>query len=385
MVISNILGAASLLLTTAAVLPQSFAQPVTEVPAFTITAGDITITDRATGYADVATMFNGEDFIINAALTWESLEVPEGSTTQTIYELEWISKIDGLEVARGVEQINLAIEQPTALEAGTASVSNSGTHTVEVTMLVASQGTESESSSERSYQSFNSGASFVPLIIILILAMTTHEVFFSLGMGVFIGACMVTGTLKDGFKTTLDTYILGALADVDHGYVYLFTLFMSGFVGILEKSGGIIGFTRWISRFATTARAGQIASFCTCLLIFFDDYANMLIAGPSMMPMYHSLGLSAEKLAFMVDGTAAPVASLTPVSSWVGFEVSLIQAEINKLNELYPEGLTIVNSGFGVFLETIAYRYYPIFQLMLIPLLIIFQRDFGPMIGKFFC
>jgi hypothetical protein len=42
-----------------------------------------------------------------------------------------------------------------------------------------------------------------------------------------VGACMVAGSLGDGFLATLDNYILLALADVGHGYVYLFTFFLS--------------------------------------------------------------------------------------------------------------------------------------------------------------
>ena len=82
-----------------------------------------------------------------------------------------------------------------------------------------------------------------------------------------------------------------------------------------------------------------------------------------------------------MDATAAPIASLTPISSWVGFEVGLIDNEIQKLAALYgEENLTIETSGLGVFLQSIKYRYYPIFMLILIPFLIYSQRDFGPML-----
>lgn len=93
-------------------------------------------------------------------------------------------------------------------------------------------------------------------------------------MGVFVGACMVSGNITDGFKTTLDTYILEALASVDHGYVYLFALFMSGMVGLIEKSGGLLGITEALKRFVKGSRSAQVAGFCCGLIIFFDDYAN---------------------------------------------------------------------------------------------------------------
>jgi Na+/H+ antiporter NhaC len=72
---------------------------------------------------------------------------------------------------------------------------------------------------------------------------------------------------------------------------------------------------------------------------------------------------------------------LTPISSWVGFEVSLIQAEIDKIAGIVgEENLTIETSGLAVFLQSIKYRYYPIFMMVLIPFLIFSKRDFGPML-----
>ena len=89
-----------------------------------------------------------------------------------------------------------------------------------------------------------------------------------------------------------------------------------------------------------------------------------------MRPLTDMCIVSREKLAFLVDATAAPIASIVPISSWVGFEISLIQAELDKILEMNPDA-KISDSGFGVFLETIKYRYYCIFMLFFIPLLIL--------------
>lgn len=127
-------------------------------------------------------------------------------------------------------------------------------------------------------------------------------------MGIFVGACIVSGNINGGFKNTVENYILNAIADVGHAYVYLFTFFLSGVVAMMEKSGGMIGFTRAISKYATTARGGQVAAFAVGCIVFFDDYANTLLVGQSMRPLMDSLFVSREKLAFFVDATAAPIA-----------------------------------------------------------------------------
>ena len=192
---------------------------------------------------------------------------------------------------------------------------------------------------------------------------------------------MVQGNLKDGFKELLNDYILNALANKEHGYVYLFTLFLSGLVGMMEKSGGMAGFTSVAQRFARTPRTGQFACLGIGIFIFFDDYANCLLAGETMRPLFDLLCISREKLAFIVDATAAPIASISPISSWVGYEVQLIQEQIDRIIEIYgAENLTIKDSGLAVFLQTIKYRYYPIFMIVLMVALLWAQRDFGPML-----
>lgn len=191
---------------------------------------------------------------------------------------------------------------------------------------------------------------------------------------------MVTGSIVAGFRQMLDVYILDALANKDHGYVFLFILFMAGLVGLLEKSGGLAGITHALRDYVKTSRSAQSASFIAGIIIFFDDYANTLVAGNSMKPLTDACTVSREKLAFIVDATAAPIASIVPISSWVGFEISLIQAELDKILEQDPTSEIANTSAFAVFMETIKYRYYCIFMLMFIPLQILAGRDFGPML-----
>ncbi len=99
----------------------------------------------------------------------------------------------------------------------------------------------------------------------------------------------------------LTIYLLQALASEDHGYVFLFILFMAGLVGIIEKSGGLSGITVTLQRFVKSTCSAQAASFCAGLIIFFDDYSNTLVAGALMRPLTDASVVSREKLAFIVD------------------------------------------------------------------------------------
>jgi len=145
----------------------------------------------------------------------------------------------------------------------------------------------------------------------------------------------------------------------------------------------MLGFTRDISKIATTPRTGMFACMSVGILIFFDDYTNVLIAGETMRPLLDILSVSREKLSFIVDATSAPIAAISPISSWVGFEVALIQDAIDiivKRNEKSSEPTLIPITGFVIFLQSVRYAYYSFFMIGFIAMLITLQRDFGPML-----
>jgi Na+/H+ antiporter family len=117
---------------------------------------------------------------------------------------------------------------------------------------------------------------------------------------------------------TLDTYILKALADEDHVYIILFDYFLAGLMGVIQRVGGANGLAKAILSFAKTRRMTMLVAFLCGFAIFFDDYANTLILGSTFRPIFDAMLISREKLAFIVDATAAPIASISPISSWIG-------------------------------------------------------------------
>jgi Na+/H+ antiporter NhaC len=108
------------------------------------------------------------------------------------------------------------------------------------------------------------------------------------------------------------------------------------------------------------------------ILVFFDDYANTLIVGSTMRPITDRLRISREKLAYIVDSTAAPIASVVPITTWIGFEVGLIAAALTELG--------VDANAFSVFVESIPYRFYPLLALVLGLTIAATGRDFGPML-----
>jgi Na+/H+ antiporter NhaC len=215
--------------------------------------------------------------------------------------------------------------------------------------------------------------SLLPPLLAIALAIASRDVVVSLLAAVFTGALLVHGPNPlTAFARTIDSYVLGALVDADHAAILIFSGLLGAMVGVIAKSGGTQGIVDRLAPHATNARRGQLATWAMGIAIFFDDYANSLIVGSTMRPLSDRLRISREKLAFIVDATAAPMVSIVPISTWIGFEIGLVQAAF--------DGLGLDRSAFNAIVASIPLRFYQIFILVLVFALALTRRDFGPML-----
>ena len=229
--------------------------------------------------------------------------------------------------------------------------------------------------------------SVLPPLVAIALALIFHEVVTSLVAGVWLGALFLSGyNPLAALFMTIDTFVRSALADPDHAAIVIFSLLLGGMVGLMSRMGGTRAIVEAVSPLATTRRRGLLATWLAGLAIFFDDYANTLIVGNTMRPLTDRLKISREKLAYIVDSTAAPVAVLVFVSTWVGFEIGLIgdglrlAASQQSGDPELAASLTAA-SPFSVYLHTIPYLFYPLLAVLFVGLTIVLRRDFGPMLA----
>ena len=229
--------------------------------------------------------------------------------------------------------------------------------------------------SNKNVQPFNSWLSLLPPLLAILLALVFKEVVISLFLGSWLGVWIVGGFSFKGVFSSLftlgDTYLLDVLKDGSHISVILFTLFIGGTVSIIYRSGGMSGVVDRISSFASSARRTQFATWLMGLVIFFDDYANTLIVGNTMRPVSDKWKISREKLAYIVDSTAAPVAAIAFITTWVGAELGYIEGALSSLD--------LDKGAYQVFLSSLKYAYYPILAIVFILILIVLKVDFGPM------
>ena len=212
----------------------------------------------------------------------------------------------------------------------------------------------------------------LPPLVAIILAFLTRQVLVALFCGVWVGACFSYSLHPvRSFLYSIDTYIVGALSDTDHAIVILFSFGLAGTIGVITYIGGIRGVVEIVSRWAKGPRSGQVATWFLGLFIFFDDYANSLIIGNTMRPFTDKVRVSREKLAFIVDSTAAPVATIGVISTWTAFQIGLISDETNIKDK--------IGDPYLFFLESIPYSFYSILTLFLVLICGLMLRDFGPM------
>lgn len=222
--------------------------------------------------------------------------------------------------------------------------------------------------------------SILPPLVAIIMAFLIKEVYSSLFIGTLVGASIIAYyqganallAVFVGILDIVDTYMIETIIDHGHASVIVFLMLIGSTVAIVSLNGGMRGLVRWLSKFAKTPRSGQLITFLMDLCIFFDDYANTLVVGSTMRPLAKKLRISKEKLSFIVDSTAAPVGALALVTTWIGAELSYIAEGIKTIG--------IDASPYSLFIESIPYRFYPIFMLCFVVIIALTGRDFGPML-----
>ena len=222
--------------------------------------------------------------------------------------------------------------------------------------------------------------SVIPPLIAILFALIFKEVFTALFIGILVGTAtmfwyqdvaLIPAIFK-GMFAIVDTYIIEAMTESGHMAIIVFSMLIGAMVNIITRNGGMKGIVNILSKYANSPRSGQFVTWLLGIAIFFDDYANTLVVGNTMRPVTDKLRISREKLAYIVDSTAAPITAIAFVTTWIGAELSYIQDGINTIG--------IDESPYGIFINSLGYAFYPIFALLFILILIRRQVDYGPML-----
>ena len=203
--------------------------------------------------------------------------------------------------------------------------------------------------------------SVVPPLVAVAMALATNRVFPSLGVAVVVGGLLHAGGGTSGglwwpltgftdAARCVGQSVWPANGDPAHLQILLLVVLMMAMVSVTLVGGGLHGVAHWLARYARSPQSTQFVTVLMGLVVFFDDYANTMIVGPTMRPLSDRQRVSREKLAFIVDATAAPVAGLALVSTWIGYEVGLLGKTADSLG--------LVKDGYAMFLDAVGFRFY---------------------------
>ena len=204
----------------------------------------------------------------------------------------------------------------------------------------------------------------VPPIVAIILALITKEVYSSLFIGIVFGGVLyanfdIEGTINHVFN---DGFI-ASLADPYNMGILIFLVLLGTIVALMNKAGGSAAFGKWTLKNIKSRVGAQLSTVLLGVLIFIDDYFNCLTVGSVMRPVTDAHKISREKLAYLIDATAAPVCIIAPISSWAAAVTGFVKGE----------------DGFSLFIRAIPYNFYAILTLIAMIGMIVLKIEFGPM------
>ena len=206
--------------------------------------------------------------------------------------------------------------------------------------------------------------SLVPPVVAITLALITKEVYSSLFIGIVIGGLFFSGFSFTGTITHIfQDGVVKSLSDSYNVGILVFLVVLGTLVALMNKAGGSAAFGKWAKEHIKTKVGAQIATVVLGILIFIDDYFNCLTVGSVMRPVTDRHGVCREKLAYLIDSTAAPICIIAPVSSWAAAVTGFVEGE----------------DGFQLFLKAIPYNFYALFTIIAMFAIILADVSFGPM------
>ncbi len=209
--------------------------------------------------------------------------------------------------------------------------------------------------------------SIVPPLLALGLALITKEVYSSLTIGVLMGMVIYQFTLAGvGVDQLVAAFTMVpqmmATQIAENGALLLFLALLGALTVVIAIAGGSRAYAEWVSKHVKNARLASILTAVLGILIFVDDYFNCLTVGAVMRPITDRFHISREKLAWIIDSTAAPVCIIAPVSSWA-----------------VAVGGYLGDDGFSTFVQSIPYNFYALLTIFFVFFMLITKLDYGSM------
>jgi hypothetical protein len=271
----------------------------------------------------------------------------------------------------------------------------SATAELRLTLTLDGQGTTSRGTTHRTSfggrQRITGYLALIPPLVAVAAALATRRILLSMLLAIFCGALMMLAGSPTRLSAPLTTRLLWLPLDVVHALwwaarhyvvgpllaqfklqVMIFATSLVGMIAVITRAGGTQGLLSLVGRLQGRPHLARLSVWLMGLILFFDDCANTLVVGSAARPITDAARVSREKLAYLVDSTAAPIAGVALISTWIGFEVGLFQTTSDSLG--------LGASGFEIFWQALPLRFYCLLTLGFVLATILLRRDYGPML-----
>ncbi|MBU4445611.1 MAG: sodium:solute symporter [Candidatus Marinimicrobia bacterium] len=210
--------------------------------------------------------------------------------------------------------------------------------------------------------------SILPPLLAIILAIKTKQVYPSLFLGIWLGWTAVNGWnpllgLRDTLEAAVNTF-----KDSGNTKVIIFSMMVGALIILMQHSGGVQGFIRWISErgLVKNRRSAGIMLWLIGILIFIESNMINLVIGSIGRPLFDKFKVPREKLAYLAHSTSAPVCVMIPFNGWGAVLTGLLVAQQ-------------VENPFFTVLKAVPTNFYAIFTILLVLFIITTGKDYGPM------
>lgn len=206
----------------------------------------------------------------------------------------------------------------------------------------------------------------LPTLVVISMALITQRTLEALLAGTLSGLLMVSPAtiLNDMASIGLEV-----MQDPTMGWITLVCGLLGSLIGLLQFARGTEAFSHSAGKYLKGRRSAMLGATGLGVLIFIDDYLNVMTVSAAMRRLFDKLKISRSMLAYVVDSTAAPVCLLIPFSTWAIYLAGLLESN----------GVAEAGKGFTTYLSLVPYLFYPWLALILV---ILAGLGVIPVLGK---
>ncbi|SCK00999.1 Uncharacterized conserved protein [uncultured Eubacterium sp.] len=202
--------------------------------------------------------------------------------------------------------------------------------------------------------------SLLPVLCILVIAVTTKRTLFAMVCGLSVAAAVLAGA-NGGFVNSWFSYAYASMTNESLQWLILVVGMFGMLIVLFERSHAVKDFGIWAGKFIKTEKQSLFGTAFLGIIIFLDDYLNNLAVGTTMKGITDRLKIPRTQLAYVVNTVAAPVCILIPLSSWAVYFAALLKTG----------GVTVDGSGMGAYLRALPFTFYAWLAVIVVILQII--------------